>query len=55
MFEFFQQLTLETRHIFTDAAPYVIFGFLAAVLLLFLIIRATWQARISAACCGEGE
>ena len=33
MFEFFQQLTLETWHIFTDAAPYVIFGFLAAGLI----------------------
>lgn len=33
MLEFFQQLTLETWHIFTDAAPYVIFGFLAAGLI----------------------
>jgi uncharacterized membrane protein YraQ (UPF0718 family) len=30
MVEFFQQLTVETWHIFADAAPYVIFGFLAA-------------------------
>ena len=30
MIDFFQQLITETWHIFTDAAPYVIFGFLAA-------------------------
>jgi uncharacterized membrane protein YraQ (UPF0718 family) len=30
MIEFFQQLLIETWRIFTDAAPYVIFGFLAA-------------------------
>lgn len=33
MIVFFQQLSLETWHIFTDAAPYVIFGFLAAGLI----------------------
>ena len=33
MLEFFQQLTIETWHVFTDAAPYVIFGFLAAGLI----------------------
>jgi len=33
MIDFLQQLTLESWHIFTDAAPYVIFGFLAAGLL----------------------
>lgn len=33
MVEFFRQLTLETWNIFTDAAPYVIFGFLAAGLI----------------------
>lgn len=33
MLEFFQQLIQETWHIFTDAAPYVIFGFLAAGLI----------------------
>lgn len=33
MLEFFQQLISETWHIFTDAAPYVIFGFLAAGLI----------------------
>ena len=30
MIEFFQQLLIETWRIFTEAAPYVIFGFLAA-------------------------
>jgi hypothetical protein len=28
---------------------------LTAVFLLALILRATWQARKSAACCGEDE
>ncbi len=37
MFDFFQQLIIETWHIFTDAAPYVIFGFLAAGLIKALI------------------
>jgi uncharacterized membrane protein YraQ (UPF0718 family) len=35
--DFFQQLIVETWHIFTDAAPYVIFGFLAAGLIKALI------------------
>jgi uncharacterized membrane protein YraQ (UPF0718 family) len=33
MVEFFRQLTIETWHIFTDAAPYVLFGFIAAGLI----------------------
>jgi uncharacterized membrane protein YraQ (UPF0718 family) len=33
MLEILQQLTAETWHILTDAAPYVIFGFLAAGLI----------------------
>ena len=37
MLDFFQQLTIETWHIFTDAAPYVIFGFLAAGLIKALV------------------
>ena len=37
MVEFFRQLTVETWHIFTDAAPYVIFGFLAAGLIKAII------------------
>jgi hypothetical protein len=37
MLEFFRQLTVETWHIFTDAAPYVIFGFLAAGLIKAVI------------------
>jgi len=35
--EFFWQLAVETWHIFTDAAPYVIFGFLAAGLIKAII------------------
>ena len=35
--EFLQQLTFETWQIFTDAAPYVIFGFLAAGLIKAII------------------
>jgi len=37
MVEFFRQLAVETWHIFTDAAPYVIFGFLAAGLIKAII------------------
>jgi uncharacterized membrane protein YraQ (UPF0718 family) len=37
MMEFFRQLVVETWHIFTDAAPYVIFGFLAAGLIKAII------------------
>jgi uncharacterized membrane protein YraQ (UPF0718 family) len=37
MMEFFRQLVVETWHIFTDAAPYVIFGFLAAGLIKAVI------------------
>lgn len=37
MITFFQQFIIETWHIFTDAAPYVIFGFLAAGLIKAVI------------------
>ncbi|MDH3454008.1 MAG: SO_0444 family Cu/Zn efflux transporter [Desulfuromonadales bacterium] len=37
MIDFFRQLTVETWHLFTDAAPYVIFGFLAAGLIKALL------------------
>jgi hypothetical protein len=30
-------------------------GTVAALVLLLLILRAVWQARKSAACCGESE
>lgn len=35
--EFLRQLTVESWHIFTDAAPYVLFGFLAAGLIKALL------------------
>jgi uncharacterized membrane protein YraQ (UPF0718 family) len=35
--EFFQDLLIETWRIFTDAAPYVIFGFLAAGLIKAIV------------------
>ena len=38
MVDFLRQLFMETWHIFTDAAPYVIFGFLAAGLVWSLLI-----------------
>ena len=37
MIEFFQHLLIETWRIFTDAAPYVIFGFLAAGLIKAIV------------------
>ena len=37
MIEFFQHLLIETWRVFTDAAPYVIFGFLAAGLIKAIV------------------
>ena len=37
MIEFIQRLTVETWHLFSDAAPYVLFGFLAAGLIKALL------------------
>jgi uncharacterized membrane protein YraQ (UPF0718 family) len=40
MIDFLRQLFMETWHIFTDAAPYVIFGFLAAGLIKAVLPEA---------------